>query len=352
MVTILPAVQKRPTFMQQLGLGFSKGIETAFQEYEKYQKKQDLSKAFEDIKGIYGNPKMDEQQKFVEAFGKLREFPDVAKQLAGNLSRLGIQKQKSFLEQLKGEKTQQQTAQAFQNIQGIYNNPDLSDEQKTFGVYQQLSQNPTLAHNLLGSINQQRKAAGQDVAGQQFSKGYDAIVDDDNDDLRNVLDDPKTPLNVKQKLTDLWDSRQIRKDVGARELRTRQSLVGRSYYQAITNEQNRLKGEYLKPAERTSIKAKIGRLQKSLRKDMQRLTKDPNSYTDLAIWNELDPEFLPAGEEENGFEGGGRGMGAEPARVMFDPNNKEHRAKAQQLYNHYKDKEKVRQKLSQEFEGL
>lgn len=40
------------------------------------------------------------------------------------------------------------------------------------------------------------------------------------------------------------------------------------------------------------------------------------------------------------------------SRIMFDPNNKEHRAKAQQLYKKFKDKEKVRKILAKEFEGL
>lgn len=42
----------------------------------------------------------------------------------------------------------------------------------------------------------------------------------------------------------------------------------------------------------------------------------------------------------------------EGPKVKFDPNNKEHKAKADQLYKKYKDKEIVRKKLSKEFKGL
>jgi hypothetical protein len=367
MVQVLPAVQKKPTFMQKLAGGLSEGLNSALEEYGKYQKKKDYAQALQGVEDIYGDPNLSEQQKLIKSYQLMGQFPEAANQLAGPLSRIGMQQQKSYADRLKGQQEQQQksyadrlkgqqeqqqTAQAFQNIQDIYNNPDLSDEQKTFGVYKELSQNPTLAHNLLGSIQQQNKAKGQDVAGKQFSKGYNAIVGESNEDLREVLEDPKTPLNVKQKLTDLWDSRQIRKDVAGRELRNRQSLVARSYQQAINSEQSRLKGESLKPSERKAIKEKVSRLQKALRKDIQKLTKDPNSYTDLTLWNELDPEFLPSGADEEGFEGGERGMGGEPAKVAFDPNNQEHRTRAQELFKQYKDKEKVRQILSREFEGL
>lgn len=39
-------------------------------------------------------------------------------------------------------------------------------------------------------------------------------------------------------------------------------------------------------------------------------------------------------------------------KVKFNPSNKEHRAKAEQLYKKFKDKEKVRQALLKEFKGL
>ena len=39
-------------------------------------------------------------------------------------------------------------------------------------------------------------------------------------------------------------------------------------------------------------------------------------------------------------------------KILFNPKNPEHRAKASQLYEKLKDKEKVRQALSKEFEGL
>lgn len=40
------------------------------------------------------------------------------------------------------------------------------------------------------------------------------------------------------------------------------------------------------------------------------------------------------------------------SKSMFDSKNPEHQAKAKQLYKHYKDKEKVREILRREFEGI
>lgn len=50
--------------------------------------------------------------------------------------------------------------------------------------------------------------------------------------------------------------------------------------------------------------------------------------------------------------GGEEGSPSKEGKVQFNPENKEHRAKAQQLYKTHKDKEKVRELLSREFEGL
>lgn len=39
-------------------------------------------------------------------------------------------------------------------------------------------------------------------------------------------------------------------------------------------------------------------------------------------------------------------------KVKFDPSNPEHKAKAEQLFKHYNNKDRVRQELKREFEGL
>lgn len=41
-----------------------------------------------------------------------------------------------------------------------------------------------------------------------------------------------------------------------------------------------------------------------------------------------------------------------PGKMKFNPNNPEHKAKAEQLHKTFKDKEKVREMLKREFEGL
>ena len=84
---------------------------------------------------------------------------------------------------------------------------------------------------------------------------------------------------------------------------------------------------------------------------MKRLSKDPNTYSTLSLWNHVDPDYLP--NEEDDFMGLNEPIGNEEGpKIMFDPNNKEHRTKAEKLYKQYGDKEKVRELLSIEFEGL
>lgn len=52
-------------------------------------------------------------------------------------------------------------------------------------------------------------------------------------------------------------------------------------------------------------------------------------------------------EEEPSFDD--EAIEEEQEKPMFDPNNKEHRTKAEQLYKKLKDKERVRKELSKEF---
>lgn len=244
-----------------------------------------------------------------------------------------------------------------QNIQSIYGNPDLSDEQKVFGVYQQLAQNPTLANNLLTSLQKPRKTRDEEIGSKQFTKGYNAIYENDTDTLKDVLSNSETPLNVKKQLTDLKNKFDTRKSVEARELRNRQSLVQRSYKQAIEADRKKL-DNVMNPhgkgkPEVDKINKRIKKLEALQKHDLKRLSQNPDSYATLSLWNNVDADYLPNGDEDE-FMGMNEPMEQEAGqeKVMFDPNNKEHRAVAERLYKQHGDKEKVRELLRIEFEGI
>lgn len=349
MVQIIPAAEPKRTFLQSLGLGIGQGLERGLGSlgdlYIERQKEKRLSEALGDIQGVYGNENLSEQQKLLEAYKRLGGFPNVAQQLGNQLSRLGLQQNKDLLNQNK----QQQLNDAVADIQNVYNDPNLSDEEKTFYAFQKLNQNPTLAKHLTDAMQKPNKIKNEAVANRQFSLGYDAITNNDRDALRDVLDDPNTPLSVKTKLSDLWEKRSIRKDVSARELRARQNLVARSYQQAINTEQSRLKG-YLSPSERKEVKEKISRLQKSMKQDLRQLTKNPEDYMNLSIWN--DPEFLP--EKENEYEDTFEAEEPLPketkAKVRFDPKNIDHVTRAKRVLEQAGgDRAKANMILAEEF---
>lgn len=335
MVQILPAVQRNKTFLQSLSEGIGKGLEA----YGEMNQRRKLQEALGRVGDIYGDPKLNEQQRLVQAYQQLAGAgrPELGQHLGSQLSRLGLQQQ-SFQDKIMN---QQQLAHSMQNLQELYADPNLTEEQKIFGAYQELSQNPTLANNLLGSLHRPEKAREEDLAGQQFAQGYEAILSGDNDSLNEILQDPQTSHKVKKQLTDLFESSKVRKDVAAKELRNRQSFVKKSYQQALNLEFNRLKSEPLRPSERKEVKKRIKDIESSMGKDLKRLTKDPDSYGDLAIWN-LFPD-----EGENSQES----FQEEPP-IMFDSNNPDHRMEAAKLFQQYGDKEKVREILRKKYKGL
>lgn len=257
--------------------------------------------------------------------GAARAIPDALKQyqemlrynaenksysqsLGHDLSRDPEIRKQEIVHALRGQRAtedQNRLRQSFQNIQNMYNDPNLSEEQKTFGMYQELHQNPTLAHNLQASLNQQGKKRGENVAGRQFSTGYNAILEGDNEALMSVLDDPTTPLNVKQKLTALRDKQETRKSVQDRELRSRQGLVQKSYRQAIESERKKIAGDiYISKKDVEAINKRIKKLEALQKVDLKRLSKDADAYGNLHLWNMVDQEFYPEEEMELADEAG------------------------------------------------
>jgi hypothetical protein len=84
-----------------------------------------------------------------------------------------------------------------------------------------------------------------------------------------------------------------------------------------------------------------------LKKQRDSLSHERDQLLDFKALNGLEDgqEESFEDEEDDEFEPTGK-------KVKFNPNNKEHKAKAEQLYKKFKDKEKVREILSKEFEGL
>lgn len=81
--------------------------------------------------------------------------------------------------------------------------------------------------------------------------------------------------------------------------------------------------------------------------EYKKVITDPSS-TEAAIegaLNGVERIFMQKLKSEGGREG-------KEGKMRFDSSNPEHKAKAEQLFKKFKDKEKVREKLKLEFEGL
>ena len=325
-IQVIQERSKGPSKGQILAGALQNVITSASQAYQERQKKENLSKALQNIEGAYQNPELSEQQRLIQTYQQLSgQDPQLANQLGGYLSRLGGQ-QEGFRNKIMGEEDERDRLnQSVQKLQGVYADPELTEEQKFFATYQELSQNPTLAKNIIGSFQQQGKARDEGVSGDQFSRGYDAILSGDNEELSDVLRDKNTPLCVKRELTNLRDKTETRKSVQARELRARQSQVERSYKQAIDALIKQKGDAYAETAPvRAKFDRKIKRLEALRGNDLRRLTKNPNSYEKLSLWNNLDADFLP--EEEGEMENEDQFMEPEGGqqKIKFNPKDPEH----------------------------
>ncbi|HUC95509.1 MAG TPA: hypothetical protein VMR76_00945 [Candidatus Saccharimonadia bacterium] len=345
---------RKPTFGQSFAQGLGESLKEGLKYYEEHQKRKKTGQALQNIEGAYSNPEFSEQQRLIKAYQQLSGagHPELAQQLGGQLSKLGGQ-QESFKNKIMGQNQEQnRLAQSLQNLQGVYNDPNISEEEKVFEVYQQLSQNPTLANHLLSDLQKPNKARGEGAAGEQYSKGYNAILEGDNDSLKNILEDPKTPLTVKKQLTDLKSKHETRKSVESRELRNRQALVQRSYKQAIEAEKKKITKEVYPrqpKAEIDRIAKNIKKLEALQRNDLKRLVRSPDSYTTLSLWNAVDPNYLP--EEENELEDFNETKEVEKQKIKFNPKNPEHVSRARQVLEEVDgDRDRANKILAEEFD--
>lgn len=198
-----------------------------------------------------------------------------------------------------------------------------------------------------------QKADVEAISNDKFSQGYQALQGNDMGAFNKIMKDPQTPYEVKSRLSNLKNQQDVRKDVKAREIRTRQNFLRTAYGRAIKSERDLLAKAGYK--DRPEIEKRIENLIKSHQRDMKKFSEDPESYSQLKIWNNEASKYLPEEEIENGMMGAeGQGYGGQQPnqgqKVLFNGQNPEHRSKAENLFKQHKDKEKVRQILSNEFD--
>jgi hypothetical protein len=295
MVQVLPARQQQEHRGSQWGKIIGDTLKAGVEGYQARRKQVELANALGNAESD-ADSDLDESQKLLKLYKNmvLSGNAEHASKLVPTLGALGKQKQ-SFKNQIL---QQQQTEKALQSIQELYDDPNLSEEKKVFGIYHHLSQNPTLAKNLLGSLQEPSNARGEAEAGDQFTRGFSAIQSGDSEALNEVLDDPNTPLPVRQKLVDLFNQGQTRKSVQEREFRNRQALVIGSYDRQISAEQALLKSAVGKTA-RQQHASKIKKLEVLRQKDLELLSKHPEAYRKLYLWKNIDSENIPTEEELN-----------------------------------------------------
>lgn len=198
----------------------------------------------------------------------------------------------------------------------------------------------------------QNKINANTLSSQAFSKGYKAILDNDPEAFREVIEDESVPLNLKTQLSNIRTQHETRADVKKREVRNRQGMVQNAYKQALNAEKEKLRDAYGK--EKPAILERIANLEKMRNKDMQRVLKDPESYGDLAIWGSSASEFLPLEEEDKNEQQSDellpKNNSQERPKIKFEPKNPEHIQRAKQVLAEVNgDKNKANKILAEEF---
>lgn len=114
MIQIIPANPKR-SFAEGMGNALGGALSAGLQIYQQNQKQKQLSGALEEVGKIYDNPEMDQQQKFIQAFQKLSQFPEVAEQLGSQLTRLESHKSKAkeFSQKIQQQEQEKKSMFAF-----------------------------------------------------------------------------------------------------------------------------------------------------------------------------------------------------------------------------------------------
>lgn len=90
-----------------------------------------------------------------------RTVPTFGEQFAGGFEK-GFERESELQKMIRQNDLEQKTkkeqmTQALSRAESIYSNPNLSQEQKIFGLHRELSQNPQLAKSILGSIQETKE---------------------------------------------------------------------------------------------------------------------------------------------------------------------------------------------------
>jgi hypothetical protein len=207
-------------------------------------------------------------------------------------------------------------------------------------------QDPNAARQLQAGMEQNQNQQ----SGQTFGRGYDAILNDDVEGLKQIITDPNTPLETKKQLSQLYQEHLRRADVGKRERRQRLGGVHSAYDKAIKAERARIGKEGgNRPSDRAAIEKRIKELETARDADMSRLRKDPNAYEDLSIWGGAASDFFEPDMEAEGQPQQAQG---EPPKEkpVFDRNNPEHLAKLKLILDQVGgDRARANQILAEEF---
>jgi hypothetical protein len=193
----------------------------------------------------------------------------------------------------------------------VMGTPDLSnitDEQ----LAQYALKNPQKANALRPIVQSQRqtkvnqnKLDLETLSNNKFGEGYKALLSGDKETFNKVINDPKTPYDVKTKLSALETQHATRKSVEEREKRTRITSVAQAYQKEIAAQRSKI-GKYpggITKEEIKEINDNIKRLEALRNQDLNLLKKNPDAYFDLSIWGSDAAQYLREAEGQFGAEG-------------------------------------------------
>lgn len=324
MTLVLQGRQHKPGFYESLVGGLAQSIPQAL---ENYQTRQETLRK-ENLLSQQASQKAAQEEK---------------------LKRLQLQSQER-IPQLKSEEERQGAEQLYRQ--------EFPGQEPPSGLTRQDVIN--LARIQANQKTSTNKLNLDNLSSQAFSKGYKAITENNLNDLYKIIDDPNVPLDIKRQLATIQSQNSTRQSVRDREFRSRQNMVQNAYNKAISSERQKIgKPGGLLSQEVKGINNRIKELENLRSKDMQRLLKDPNTYSNLAIWGNQASEFLPQEnmeemKEPDQFSEDGNIAASAPEenkqKIKFDKNNHQHVARAQQiLAENGGDRNKANAKLFEEF---
>lgn len=296
MIQVLPAVQRKRSVGQALAQGLAEGLPQAIKIYQEHQKRKEGEQQYQE-----------ENETYKQLTGRnLSKNPDIRKTEIG----YALQGQN----QLKSEEQRGQNQLQKENLK--YTNK---------------------------ASEAAAKLAGEKKTQQQLASFADKLeADNPNSPVhKTIASIYRTELPMDQK-TEIVKSLT---GVDPFKVQQQQRLQLDSVLKRYTSRLKELDDEIKNVRNPSSAgKAEV----QDLKKQRMALRSERDQLLDFKSLNGMDNEEEDFEDEvEDEFDADERGP-----KVAFNPANKEHKAKAEQLYKKFKDKEKVREILSKEFKGL